>query len=161
MKIACQIQLQDEDAFAHDGVLDFLETEVDSSTGTIQLRGVFDNEDGLLQSGMFVRVRIPLGDPYEAVLIPEIAIGTDQSFKFVFVIGDDGKVERRTIQLGKQLGPMRVVLSGVEAGETVVSRGVQRVRPGMSADVQIEDESNSDAAAQSSAKSNESAETKS
>lgn len=138
MKIPCQIQLQDEDEFAHDGVLDFLETEVDTSTGTIQLRGVFSNEDGLLQSGMFVRVRIPTGDPYEAVLVPEISIGTDQSYKFVFVVDDQGTAERRTVELGKQLGTMRVVRSGVNANETVVARGVQRVRPGMKVNVEME-----------------------
>ncbi|MEM9589249.1 MAG: efflux RND transporter periplasmic adaptor subunit, partial [Planctomycetota bacterium] len=129
LQLPCYLQLQDEDDFPHVGTLDFLETQVDASTGTIRLRGTFANEKALLQSGMYVRVRIPTSEPYEAVMIPEIAIGTDQSFKFAYVVDENGQAVRRTLKLGEQMGPMRVVLEGVAKGETVIERGVQRVRP--------------------------------
>lgn len=136
MKLPCYMQLLDEDDFPHVGMLDFLETQVDKMTGTIRLRGVFQNEDKLLQSGMYVRLRIPTSEPYTAVLIPEIAIGTDQSYKYAFVINDKNEAVRRTLEVGEPRGPLRVITSGVEAGETVVIRGIQRVRPGMK--VQVE-----------------------
>ena len=136
MKLPCYLQLLDEDDFPHVGMLDFLETQVDKMTGTIRLRGVFQNEDKLLQSGMYVRLRIPTSEPYAAVFIPEIAIGTDQSYKYAFVINDKNEAVRRTVELGESRGSLRVITSGVQAGETVVVRGIQRVRPGMKVKVE-------------------------
>lgn len=139
MQLPCFLQLQDEPDFPHAGKLDFLATEVDSQTGTIRMRGTFANESRLLQSGMYVRVRIPTSEPYDAVLIPEIAIGTDQSIKFAFVIDATGHAERRTLGLGKQDGQNRIITTGISAGETVVVRGVQRIRPGMKVRVEMLD----------------------
>jgi RND family efflux transporter MFP subunit len=143
-KLPCFLQLQDEQDFPHVGVVDFLSTEIDTDTGTIRLRGVFDSEDRLLRSGMFVRIRVPTSEPYQAVLIPEIAIGTDQSYKFAFVVDDQGRAQRRTITLGERQGELRIIRSGIEAGETVIARGVQRVRPGMKVQVEMETDAQTD-----------------
>jgi RND family efflux transporter MFP subunit len=131
MKIPCELRLSDEDDYPHVGVLDFLETRIDKQTGTIQMRGVFENKDRLLRSGMFVRARIPTSAPYTAVLIPEMAIGTDQSYKFAYVINEQNEAVRRNLTLGGSRDMMRIVRDGIKAGENVIVRGVQRVRPGM------------------------------
>ena len=107
------MQLADEKDFPHEGQLDFVASEVNASTGTARLRGVFANEDRALASGLFVRVRIPVSKPYQALLIPERALATDQSIKFVYVVGSDGTATRRTVELGGQRGEMRIVTSGL------------------------------------------------
>ncbi|HZN32276.1 MAG TPA: efflux RND transporter periplasmic adaptor subunit [Pirellulaceae bacterium] len=127
--IACSLQLADEKDFPHTGKLDFVETEVNPSTGTARLRGVFANESRELASGLFVRVRIPVSKPYQAMLIPEQALATDQSIKFVYVVGDDGTAKRRNVELGPERGEMRIITSGLQAGERVIVKGLQRVKP--------------------------------
>ena len=135
--IPCQLQLADESDFSHEGQLDFIETEVNPSTGTARLRAVFPNKDRELASGLFVRVRIPVSKPYEAVLIPEQALGTDQSIKFVYVVGADGTAERRQVELGGQREEMRIVTSGLKAGEQVIVKGVQRVKPNQKVEAEL------------------------
>jgi RND family efflux transporter MFP subunit len=134
--IPVYLKLADENDFVHEGVLDFIETEVNVTTGTARLRGVFANQSRELASGLFVRVKIPVSQSYQALLIPETAIATDQSIQFVYVIGADGVATRRTIQLGAQRGEMRIVRSGVEAGEKVIVKGLQRVKPGQKVDAE-------------------------
>jgi RND family efflux transporter MFP subunit len=128
--IPCYLQLADEQDFPHEGSLDFITTEVNLTTGTARIRGVFKNEDRALASGMFVRVRIPVSEPYQALLVPEQALATDQSIKFVYVVGSDGTAERRTVELGAARGELRIVTGGLKAGEQVIVKGLQRVRPG-------------------------------
>ena len=98
--IDCYVQLADEKDFPHEGKLDFVESEVNASTGTARLRGVFANKDRALASGLFVRVRVPASKPYQALLIPERALATDQDIKFVYVVGSDGVATRRNVELG-------------------------------------------------------------
>jgi multidrug efflux pump subunit AcrA (membrane-fusion protein) len=84
VKLPIQLSLQDETDFPHTGYIDFLDNRVDPDTGTIRIRGVFDFEKGLLGPGLFVRVRIPAGDAYHAVLVPERSVGSDQGQKFLW-----------------------------------------------------------------------------
>ena len=135
--IPCQLQLADEPEFSNSGQLDFVETEVNASTGTARLRGVFANEKRDLASGLFVRVQIPVSKPYEALLIPEAALATDQSIKFVYVVGDDGAAQRRTVELGSQRGEMRIITGGLKAGERVIVKGLQRVKPGQKVEAEL------------------------
>ncbi len=128
-KIPCYLQLADETGFPHAGVLDFAENRVDAGTGTIRLRGVLANEDRQLTGGMFVRVRVPVSDSYQALLIPERAIATDQGKKYVYVVDDASKAVRRDVTLGVLQGSQRIVRSGLAAGERVIVAGQQRVRP--------------------------------
>jgi RND family efflux transporter MFP subunit len=142
--IDCYLQLADEKDFPHKGKLDFIESEVSTGTGTARIRGVFENKDDALASGLFVRVRIPASQPYQAILIPERALATDQSVKYVYVVGDDGVATRRTVELGPQRGEMRIISSGLKLGERVIVKGLQRVRPGQK--VEATSESNKVAA---------------
>ena len=135
--IPVYLQLADESEFPHEGLLDFIETEVNVTTGTARLRGVFPNANRELASGLYVRIRIPVSKPYEALLIPEQALATDQSIKFVYVVGTDGTATRRTVELGAQRGQMRIVTSGLKVGEQVIVKGLQRVRPGQKVETEL------------------------
>jgi len=126
-----RIGLANEEGFPHAGTIDFIDNRVDPATGTIRVRGVFANADGLLAPGLFVRVRLPLGPPRPAVLVTERAIGTDQDRKFVLVVNAQNVVEYRPVTLGARHGALRVVLSGLGAEDWVVVNGVQRARPGV------------------------------
>jgi RND family efflux transporter MFP subunit len=136
--IDCYLQLADEKDFPHKGKLDFIESEVSTGTGTARIRGAFENKDDALASGLFVRVRIPASQPYQALLVPERALATDQSVKYVYVVGEDGVATRRTVELGPQRGDMRIISSGLKPGERVIVKGLQRVRPGQKVEATLE-----------------------
>jgi RND family efflux transporter MFP subunit len=127
--------LADEEGFPHRGTINFEENRVEPGTGTLRVRAVFANPERLLTPGLFVRVRIPIGQPYRALLIPEQALGTDQGQKFVFVVGDKNEVEYRPVKVGALDDGFRVIPEGLALDERVVVSGLQRVRPG--AKVQI------------------------
>lgn len=102
--------LQTESGFPHEGKVDYVKSQLDPTTGTLQVRGIFPNPDGMLRPGMFVRVRVPISAPHQAMLISEDAVGTDQGLKFVYVVNDKNVAEYRPIQLGpRQEGGLRVV----------------------------------------------------
>ncbi len=128
--VPVKMALADEDGYPHDGVVNYFDNQLDPSTGTLQARGVFSNADRMLSPGMFVRVRLPIGEPYRALLLPEQALGTDQGQKFVYVVDDQNKAQYRRVQVGKLQKSQRVILGGISAGERVVVSGLQRVRPG-------------------------------
>jgi RND family efflux transporter MFP subunit len=136
--LACFVQLADEKDFGHEGQLDFASAQVNASTGTARLRGVFENANRELVSGLFVRIRIPVSKPYQALLIPERALATDQNIKFVYVVGSDGTATRRVVELGAQRGDLRIVTSGLNAGDRVIVKGLQRVKPGQHVEAEAE-----------------------
>jgi len=136
--VECFVQLADEKDFPHRGLIDFASATVNASTGTARLRAVFENADHALSSGLFVRIQIPVSKPYEALLIPERALSTDQNVKFVYVVGDDGVANRRVVELGRLEGDMRVITSGLSAGDRVIVKGMQRVKPGQRVEAQVE-----------------------
>ena len=123
--------LADEQAFPHEGTLQFLDNQLDPSTGTIRGRAVFRNPDHRLTPGLFVRLRLPGTAKYQGVLVEDRAVGTDLDRRFVLVVGADKKVESRTVTLGPLVDGLRVVRKGIAPGELVVINGLQRVRPGM------------------------------
>jgi RND family efflux transporter MFP subunit len=135
--IPCFIQLSNETDFPHKGKLDFASAEVNRTTGTARLRGVFENKDRSLVSGLFVRLQVPISKPYQALLIPELALATDQNIRFIYVVGEDGKAERRNVELGKQQGDLRIIKSGLEVGDKVIVKGLQRVRPGQQVEAEM------------------------
>lgn len=126
-----EIALPDERGFPHKGRLDFLDNRLDQGTGTLRARAIIGNADGLFSPGMFARVRVTGTAPYDAVLLPDEAIGTDQTNKFVYVVGEDGTVARRATKLGPLFEGLRVVREGVTENDWVVTRGLQRARPGL------------------------------
>lgn len=126
-----QMGLTDEADFPHKGKIDFEDNQVDPQTGTLRLRAVFPNADGLLSPGLFVRVRLPIGEPHESLIVPEAALGTDQGRKFLYVVDDQNIAQYRAVTIGSTYGDkMRVVTDGLKPGERVVVTGLQRVRPG-------------------------------
>jgi RND family efflux transporter MFP subunit len=134
IKVPIELGLQDEKGFPHRGFIDFTDNRVDPETGTIRLRGVFDSENGLLGPGLFVRLRLPAGDPYTAVVVPERSIGNDQGQKFVAVVGADNTVTIRPVELGRVRDGLQVINKGLAAGETVVVDGLLKVRGGEKVD---------------------------
>jgi RND family efflux transporter MFP subunit len=131
-----QLQLADETGFPHAGRMDFVENQVDPQTDTIQGRAVFPNPDLFLTPGIFARVRLIGSGEYEAVLIPDQAVVSDQSQKFVNIVKPDGSVEYRKIELGPMNEGLRIVRSGLQAGEKVITRGAQRLQPGLKVQAQ-------------------------
>lgn len=131
-----ELQLADEDlgTFLHRGHMDFVENALDEQTATIQGRAVFPNADFQLTPGMFARVRLAGSPKYEAVLIPDQAVVTDQSNKFVNVVKADGTVDYRRVTLGPIAEGLRIVRDGVKPGEKLITRGLQRIRPGVQVD---------------------------
>ncbi len=133
----CFVRLADEDDYPHEGELDFASTEVDAGTGTAKLRGVFANKNRELVSGLFVRIRIPVSDPYQALLAPEEALATDQNRKFVYVVGADKKATQRPVTLGARRGTLRIITHGLNPGDQVIVAGLQRVRPGQTVEPEL------------------------
>ena len=128
--------LSDEQGHPHLGRMDFIDNKVDPRTGTIRGRAVFDNRDGLFTPGLYARLKLVGSATYDAVLIKDVAVGTDLGKKFVLVLGDDGKVNYRSVDLGPKLEGLRIVRSGLNQGETIVVNGLQRVRPGSAVQTQ-------------------------
>jgi multidrug efflux system membrane fusion protein len=128
--VAVRVGLANEEGFPHEGKLEFVDNQLDARTGSVRMRATFENKDGVLVPGLFARVQLGAADSRNAVLINERAVGTDQSRKFVFVVDKDGKAEYRQVTLGPVVDGLRVVRSGVKAGEKIVVNGLQRVRPG-------------------------------
>jgi len=112
------------------GHLQLVDNRVDPASGTVQMRAVFDNPDGLLLPGQFARVKLGSEQPAEAVLISERAVGTDQDKKYVLVVDAEDRTRYREVQLGNAVDGERIVLSGLSAGERIVVSGLQRVRQG-------------------------------
>lgn len=123
--------LADEEGWPHEGVLDYIANAVDPSTGTIQVRGSFPNPTGKLFPGLFARLRVPGAVQEDALLVEERALGTDLGGKYVLVVGEGDVVERRHVELGAAEGELRVVTSGLRAGERYITNGGQRARPGL------------------------------
>jgi multidrug efflux system membrane fusion protein len=125
-----EVELPDEHGFPHKGKLDFLDNRLDQGTGTLRARAILDNRDGLFSPNMFGRVRVTGSARYAALLLPDEAIGTDQTNKYVFTVAGDGTVVRRNVKLGPLVDGLRVVREGLNSTEWVITKGVQRARPG-------------------------------
>jgi multidrug efflux system membrane fusion protein len=130
-KVPCEIELGNETGFPHKGLLDFVDNHVDSQTGTLEVRGLFENPDRILQPGFFARARVPGSSKYPALLIPDLAVGTDQSQKFVFVVDDKDTVQYVPVMLGPLIDGMRIVRSGLKSADWVVINGLMTIRPGV------------------------------
>ncbi|MBP7937002.1 MAG: efflux RND transporter periplasmic adaptor subunit [Phycisphaerae bacterium] len=131
LKVPVFVGLANEQGYPHQGVIDFADNQVDPTTGTISARGTFDNSKRIFKPGLFTRVRVPIGDPYKALLVAERAIAIDQGTKHVLTVDDKNTVQQRFIEPGPlQDDGLRVIKSGVQAGDWVVVNGLQRARPG-------------------------------
>jgi len=126
------LRLIDEPDFKHEATIDFVDNVIDRATGTIRGRAVVPNPKGMFTPGMFARVRVPGSVPYDALLVPDVAIGSEQVRKFVFVVGPDNKVQPKYVTLGQLAGGgLRVIKDGLSPDDTVVVNGLARIRPGV------------------------------
>jgi RND family efflux transporter MFP subunit len=129
-KVPCFVQLGNETGFPHKGVIDFVDNHVDTTTGTQRIRGVLENESGALIPGFFARLTIPGSGRYHAVLVPDTAIGNDQSQRDLLVVDKDNKVVVRPVVLGALFGDLRSIVSGISPEDRVVVNGQMHARPG-------------------------------
>jgi RND family efflux transporter MFP subunit len=125
------MELVDETGFPHEGYIDFIDNRLDPNTGTIKGRGVFPNPDGKLTPGLFARMKITGSGQYEAVLVPDEAVGSDQSQKYVMVVNPEDTVEYRQVTLGPRVNGLRVIRQGVDRQDRIIVNGLQRAMPGV------------------------------
>ncbi len=128
--------LANEEGYPHEGMLDFAESGVDPGTGTLQLRGVFPNpgKAPLLYPGLFTRIRMPIAERENALLVTERAIGADQGGRYLLAVNSENVVEKRLIRMGQLVDGLRVIEEGIRLGDWVVVNGLQRARPGAKVD---------------------------
>lgn len=131
LSLPVKLKLIDEPEFRHEGRMDFVDNTIDRSTGTIRGRAVFANPTDLFIPGMFARTQIPASAPYETLTVPDAAIGTDQTRKFIYVVGQDDTVQQVYVTLGAVVGDRRVIKEGLTPDARVVVNGLMRVRPGI------------------------------
>ena len=127
-----QVRLQDESTYSRSGSLDFTDNAIDTASGVIRLRAVVPNADGFLKPGMFGQARLAGSGSYQAMLVPDAAVSTDQARRIVYVVAADGSVAPKPVVLGPLVDGLRVVRSGLAATDRVIINGVQRIQqPGM------------------------------
>jgi RND family efflux transporter MFP subunit len=136
-KVPIEVGLQTDTGYPHRGVLDYAAPNVDQSTGTLQVRGIFQNPKRELLPGYFVRVRVPMA-PEPALLVPEVAIGTDQGGRYILALNAENTVEQRRVTLGQSFGEMRMVLGGLNPDQRIVVAGIQDAVPGQKVDPQLQ-----------------------
>jgi len=126
-----EIAVSDRDEFEYKGVINFRENQLDRNTATLQIRAKVDNKNEFLTPGLFARVRVPVGEPAEQLLVRDAALGFDQDKRFAWVLKKDNSVERRYVETGTLEGDMRIIKGGLEKGELIAISGIQLLRPGM------------------------------
>ncbi len=133
-----EIGLQTEDGFPHRGKLDYAAPTINQSTGTLAVRGILSNADRILLPGYFVRVRVPLEEQKNTLLVPDVALGSDQGGRYVLVVNSENIVEQRKVQTGPLDGDLRVIESGIKPDDRVVIAGLLRAIPGQKVDPQLQ-----------------------
>ncbi len=126
-----EMQLEGEKNYPHKGHIESFDNRISGTTGSILVRAEFENKDGTLRPGTFVRMRLPAGPKYNALLLPEEAIGTDQGRKFVLTVNKENMTEYKPVEIGPLMGDQRIIRSGVTKDDSVVINGLAKVRPGM------------------------------
>lgn len=128
-KLPVHIGLANEKGYPHGGALDFVGNQIDRNTGTVRVRAIIPNADGLLTPGAFARVQLGTGSEQKVILVNDQAVGTDQGNKYVLVVDANNKAQYRPIVLGPMVDGLRVISDGLKAGEKIIIKGL--VRPGM------------------------------
>jgi RND family efflux transporter MFP subunit len=128
--VACSLQLENETNFPHQGVIDFVDNQVDVSTGTQQIRCVFANPTTILTPGLFALTRIPASGRYQALLIPDAAVNADQDERYLLIVGANDVVQQRPVKLGALFDTLRSITDGLKPGERVIVNGMQFAQPG-------------------------------
>lgn len=136
-KVVVEVGLQTDSGYPHQGTLDYAAPTVSQSTGTLAVRAILPNADRVLLPGYFTRVRVPLGEPQTALLVPDAALGADQGGRYLLVVNADNVVEQRRVVLGQLEGDLRVIDSGLQADDRVVVGGLLKAVPGQKVDPQL------------------------
>jgi RND family efflux transporter MFP subunit len=137
-RLPVQIGLQTEDGYPHAGNLDYASPTINASTGTLVVRGLIPNPDRVLLPGFFVRVRVPVEQEQNAVLVPDTAQGSDQGGRYVLVVNKDNVVEQRRVRPGQLEDTLRVIEEGLTPDDRVVIGGLLRAIPGQKVDPQLQ-----------------------
>ena len=137
-QLPVEVGLQTETGYPHKGKLDYASPTLNQSTGTLAVRGVLPNPDRVLLPGYFVRVRVPFDQQKNALLVPDVALGSDQAGRYVLVVNGDNVVEQRKVQTGPLDGDLRVIESGLKPDDRVVIAGLLRAIPGQKVDPQLQ-----------------------
>jgi RND family efflux transporter MFP subunit len=145
-KVPIEMGLQTETGYPHRGALDYAAPTVDSSTGTLAARAILENSGRVLLPGYFARVHIPDGDLKTSLLVPDVALGSDQAGRYLLVVNKDNVVEQRKVELGPQVETLRVIDSGISADDRVIVGGLLRAIPGQKVDPQTQTASSAPAA---------------
>src|SRR3954469_8360478 len=136
-QLPVEVGLQTESGYPHKGKLDYISPSLNQSTGTLAVRGVLPNPDRVLLPGFFVRVRVPFDEQKNALLVPDVALGSDQAGRYVLVVNGENVVEQRKVQTGPLEGDLRVIESGLKGDDRVVTAGLLRAIPGQKVDPQV------------------------
>src|SRR5262245_15445434 len=137
-KVPLEVGLQTETGYPHQGTLDYASPTVNQSTGTLAVRAIFQNSDRALLPGYYVRVRLPLGQQHDALLVPDVALGSDQGGRYVLVVNKENVVEQRKVEVGPVVESLRVIEKGLTADDRVVVGGLLRAIPGNKVDPQTQ-----------------------
>jgi RND family efflux transporter MFP subunit len=137
-QLPVQVGLQTEQGYPHDGRLDYISPTLNQSTGTLSVRGIFQNPDRTMLPGFFVRVRVPYDQQDDALLVPDTALGSDQGGRYVLVLTADNTVAQRKVQIGPIEGSLRVIEDGLKPDDRVVIAGLLRAIPGQKVDPQLQ-----------------------
>jgi RND family efflux transporter MFP subunit len=137
-QLPVEVELQTESGFPHKGRLDYVSPTINQSTGTLPVRGVLPNADRVLLPGNFVRIRVPFDEQKDALLVPNVALGSDQAGRYVLVVNSENIVEQRKVVPGPLDGDLRVIESGLKPDDRVVAAGLLRAIPGQKVDPQLQ-----------------------
>ena len=136
-QLPIEVGLQTETGYPHKGKLDYVSPSLNQSTGTLAVRGVLPNSDRTLLPGFFVRIRVPFDEQQNALLVPDVALGSDQAGRYVLVVNGENLVEQRKVQVGPLEGELRVIERGLKGDDRVVTAGLLRAIPGQKVDPQL------------------------
>jgi RND family efflux transporter MFP subunit len=137
-QLPIEVGLQTESGYPHKGKLDYAAPTINQSTGTLAVRGVLPNAERVLLPGYYVRVRVPFNQQQNALLVPDVALGSDQSGRYVLVVNNENVVEQRKVKTGPVEDDLRVIESGLKADDRVVIAGLLRAIPGQKVDAQLQ-----------------------
>jgi RND family efflux transporter MFP subunit len=135
-QVPIEVGLQTDQGYPHQGTLEYVSPTIDTSTGTLAVRAILKNPNGVLVPGYFVRVRVGV-DEQNSLLVPDAALGSDQGGRYVLVVDKDNVVEQRKVTIGPKVGELRAIESGLTAGDRVVVAGILRAIPGQKVDPQL------------------------
>jgi RND family efflux transporter MFP subunit len=137
-QLPVEVALQTDSGYPHKGKLDYISPSLNQSTGTLAVRGLLPNPDRVLLPGFFVRVRVPFDEQQDALLVPDVALGSDQAGRYVLVVNGENVVEQRKVLTGPLEGELRVIETGLKPDDRVVTSGLLRAIPGQKVDPQLQ-----------------------